>query len=406
MRASVVIGSNFGDEGKGNVTNWLSNDQTTVIRFNGGAQAGHTVEIPRNGFRTVFSHLGAGSHKDAATWLTDDFVINPIIFRKEMEEFNNKVAWRPPVYFDYRCKFTTPWDILLNQEIENLRADDRHGSVGLGFGETIERYEQLGLEMPIDKILNCKEDFARFMIDKWVPARAKDLGIESRVDFIKNEFSKQGLIDRYFEDVEYFLKYSTGVRVENPTQSISFIHGARAKKLVFEGAQGLLLDQYAGTFPHVTRSNTGLMNINKSAKLNHVTSLDVYYVTRCYMTRHGAGPLSHEMSEAPVSKFEDKTNRPNAFQGSLRFAPLDLNKLRKRIDNDLRYSNLPKNLNLVVTCLDQIGDDDDTVPVIVDGVIKDLKSYELMGELMYFFPEFNLMTCSDAAGETMRNWFE
>lgn len=403
MKASVVIGANFGDEGKGLVTNWLSDDKTTVVRFNGGAQAGHTVEHPTLG-RTVFSHLGAGSHKDAATWLSQDFVINPVIFRQEMEEFNKKVAWRPPVSYDYRCRFTTPWDMVINQEIEHKRADDRHGSVGIGFGETIERYEQLGLTLSIDKVESCKDDFVKFMVDKWVPARAKDLGIESRIDYINDTFSNKRFVDRFFDDIAYFRQYAKTSGICNPSESIYIINGSRPKKFVFEGAQGLLLDQHFGTFPFVTRSNTGLMNINSVAKLNHITELDVYYVSRCYLTRHGAGPLENELPEAPVANFSDKTNKPNPFQGSLRFAPLNLNELRARIDLDLKLSNLPKNLNLVITCLDQINDDD-TIPVMVDGNIKELKSYELMGELMYFFPEFNLMACFDAAGQTMRNWF-
>lgn len=410
MRACVVIGANFGDEGKGLVTNWLSDIQTTVIRFNGGAQAGHTVER-NDGVRTVFSHIGAGTHKDASTWLSQDFVINPMVFRKELESFmkvkreDGMLPPYPHVSYDYRCKFTTPWDIVINQEVEQMRADDRHGSVGLGFGETIERYEQLGLEMPIDKILESKEDFANFMIKRWVPARAKDLGIESRIDFLVNEFSNDGLINRYFEDVQFFLDNTECVRNENPNKNISFISGKRSKKIVFEGAQGLLLDQHFGTFPNVTRSSTGLMNVDKITKLNHITDLSMYYVTRCYLTRHGAGPLSYELNEPPVEHFSDQTNKPNPFQGHLRFAPLDLNKLRKRIDIDLMFSKLPKQLNLVVTCMDQIGDDN-KIPVLIDGQLKELYNYELMGEMMFFFPEFNIMTCSDPTGQTMRNWFE
>lgn len=403
MKASVVVGANFGDEGKGLVTNWLSDDQTTVIRFNGGAQAGHTVEHPTIG-RTVFSHLGAGSHKDASTWLSEDFVLNPVIFRSELEEFNKKVGWRPPIWYDYRCKFTTPWDMVINQEVEQKRADGRHGSVGLGFGETIERYEQIGLTLSIDDVHKCRNDFVKFMVDKWVPNRAKDLGIESRIDYIQDTFSNKNFVDRFFNDIDYFLTHANSVKASDPSNSLSIINGHRTKKIVCEGAQGLLLDQHYGSFPHVTRSNTGLMNINKVAKLNHITELDVYYVSRCYLTRHGAGPLEHELSEAPVANFSDKTNKPNPFQGSLRFAPLDLNKMRARIDYDLKLSHLPKNLNIVITCLDQIGEDD-TIPVVVDGNIKELKSYELMGELMYFFPEFNLMACFDAGGKTMRNWF-
>ncbi|MCK9529511.1 MAG: adenylosuccinate synthetase [Gammaproteobacteria bacterium] len=403
MKASVVVGANFGDCGKGLVTNWLSDDDTTVIRFNGGAQAGHTVQS-EDGHRHVFSHIGAGSFKGAKTWLGEEFVINPVIFRKEMDEYSKLPFGKPDIWYDYRCRFTTPWDMVINQELEMKRADSRHGSVGLGFGETIERYEQLGLTLAIDKVQECKDDFVKFMVDKWVPARAKDLGIESRIDYIQDTFSNKRFVDKYFEDIDFFLQNAKSSGVRNPTNDLTFMVGKRSKNIVFEGAQGLLLDQHYGKFPHVTRSNTGLMNIDKLAKLNHITSLNMYYVTRCYLTRHGAGPLENELDQAPVEHFSDKTNRPNPFQGSLRFAPLNLNKLRERIDRDLRFSNLTKQLNLVITCMDQIGDDN-RIPVIINGEIQELLNYELMGELMCFFPEFNLMICSDPTGKTIRDWF-
>lgn len=403
MKASVVIGSSFGDEGKGLVTNWLSDNDTTVIRFNGGAQAGHTVQS-EDGHRHVFSHFGAGSMKGAKTWLGEEFIINPVVFRKEMEDYKKLPFGKPNIWYDYRCKFTTPWDMVINQEVEMKRADDRHGSVGLGFGETIERYEQLGMSLPFDKLVGCREDFVDFMVKKWVPGRAKDLGIESRIDYIQDTFSNRRFVDKYFEDVAYFMDHANSSGVRNPSQDLTFMVGKRSSKIVFEGAQGLLLDQHFGTFPHVTRSNTGLMNIDKLAKLNHITSLDMYYVTRCYLTRHGAGPLENELTEPPVANFADKTNKPNPFQGSLRFAPLNLNKLRERIDRDLRFSTLTKRLNLVITCMDQIGEDN-RIPVIINGEIQELLDYELMGELMCFFPEFNLMICSDPAGKTMRDWF-
>src|ERR1700721_2544919 len=87
-KADIVIGSAFGDEGKGLITDYLcthSTAKTCVVRFNGGAQAGHTVEMP-DGKRHIFSHFGSGSFARTPTYLSSYFVCNPIIFKRECKE--------------------------------------------------------------------------------------------------------------------------------------------------------------------------------------------------------------------------------------------------------------------------------------------------------------------------------
>jgi adenylosuccinate synthase len=108
------------------------------------------------------------------------------------------------------------------------------------------------------------------------------------------------------------------------------------------------LDQW----PHVTRSKTGLFNVLHLAKKFQLDELDVSYVSRTYLTRHGAGPLTGESDWS----FSDQTNVSNQFQGHLRFAPMDWNQLRHSIDLDLkraRFFGLKVNANMAMTCLDQ-----------------------------------------------------
>src|SRR5262249_22055292 len=106
-------------------------------------------------------------------------------------------------------------------------------------------------------------------------------------------------------------------------------------RVIFEGAQGLELDQEYGAFPHVTRSHTGLRNIMALAPELGVVALDVQYMTRAYKTRHGAGPLPGELGCRPSPYVQDETNIPNEFQETLRFAPLDPLCLRDAIQHDL-----------------------------------------------------------------------
>src|SRR5262249_44358262 len=132
-----------------------------------------------------------------------------------------------------------------------------------------------------------------------------------------------------------------------------------ADAIVFEGAQGLLLDQDRGAFPHVTRSNTGLKNVLTIAAEAGIAHLEVIYVTRCYVTRHGAGPLAHELPGPPHPDVIDTTNVPNPWQGRLRFGTLDLSILKRAVAADLSDAAravITVSHGLAMTCLDQVGE--------------------------------------------------
>lgn len=135
-RARVVIGANFGDEGKGAVTDHLcaTEGAGVVIRFNGGAQAAHTVVTP-DGRRHVFSHFGSGALADVPTFLSQFFICNPIAFLRERKSL---VALRANVdiYAHPDCIVSTFADMWINQELEKSRGSYRHGSCGYGINET------------------------------------------------------------------------------------------------------------------------------------------------------------------------------------------------------------------------------------------------------------------------------
>jgi adenylosuccinate synthase len=133
---------------------------------------------------------------------------------------------------------------------------------------------------------------------------------------------------------------------------------------VFEGAQGLMLDEFMGFFPHVTRSMTGLPNAIEVAAEFGIRELLPVYVTRSYLTRHGAGPLSHEGERfAEDDAVVDHTNVTNEWQGSIRYAPLNMALMRSFISQDLRRGqNMAPQYHvnigvpqIALHCLDQIG---------------------------------------------------
>jgi adenylosuccinate synthase len=114
-----------------------------------------------------------------------------------------------------------------------------------------------------------------------------------------------------------------------------------------------LLDEQHRWFPYVTRSRTGLTNVDILAKESGIEALDVTYVTRAYATRHGAGPFPREVLDLSHA---DRTNVPNPWQGTLRFGDLDLDLLAESIREDRARTNLPIAHGLAVTCLDQVGE--------------------------------------------------
>lgn len=187
-QVKVVIGANFGDEGKGLMTDCFcsklsKNGSVLNIRFNGGAQAGHTVVVPAYGNpkRHVFSHFGAGSFvRNTDTYLSGDFILNPMLFCKELDNLRREWWLQPKVYINHNCKITTPYDMLVNQIVERARGDQRHGSCGIGINETVLRYRNHGVGYTITPGCVGSVDLKhslQMQRDYYLPKRLKDLGV-------------------------------------------------------------------------------------------------------------------------------------------------------------------------------------------------------------------------------------
>jgi adenylosuccinate synthase len=348
-KACVVIGAGYGDEGKGLMTDFLSNDRTMVVRFNGGAQAGHTVVTP-DGRRHVFGHFGAGTFRGASTFLSKHFVVNPMLFFKELTKLGKVLSAPPAVYVDREAIVTTPYDIMLNQAVEQKRGASRHGSCGVGFGETIERSQGaedfvirmkdlLDSAVAVEKLQQIKTNY--------IPRRLHALKLKpASLPYLDDD----DIIVHYMKEVKAMLTFVT--LVDNDIM-------LSADNLVFEGAQGLAIDMTRGVFPYVTRSNCGIKNVLDLATDVGIDHLDVSYMSRAYTTRHGAGPLPDEVKSLRFANVEDKTNIYNDYQHGLRFAPINVDKLQTRIMDDIIDSfgsGVSLHPRLGITCVDQLID--------------------------------------------------
>ena len=355
----AVVGSAFGDEGKGrwvdDLAHVLGAEDTVVVRFNGGAQAGHTVQV--GSARHVFHHWGSGALAGSATHLGPHVVCHPMVWGEEFHALR-KLGANTLMFVDPRCPITTPYDVLLNQAAERMRdgAGKRHGSCGMGFGETVERSTHGDLSLSAGDLVRSLAWLTDRLnaIRNNAPSRAAQLGVPwdgplalwSQDDRIR---------DRFIHELQAMASHVV-VR--------SVFHVSASKNVIFEGAQGLELDQDLGHFPHVTRSKTGLphvMEIMKEAGCAHVS---VHAMSRAYTTRHGAGPLPGEAAVPPNVQLLDMTNQPNAHQGSLRFAPIDPARRSYMVARDVERSSCPNismDVGWVVTCVDQV--DPQSIPV-------------------------------------------
>ena len=351
-KISIIIGSGFGDEGKGHTTDFLCNKRNTLnIRFNGGAQASHTVVTP-NGKRHAFRHFGSGTFVGAETYLSKHFIVNPFSFLVEHKELNNEFLVKPIEYVNPSCIVSTLWDMYINQAVEELRGKNRHGSCGFGINETVERSKYDKYKITVKDMLSREKLYHKLKLIEceYVPFRLKqEYGIS--INDIPKEYQEL-LLDT--ENINVTLYYFDYFIANTIIVDDSIIR--KFDNIVFEGAQGLLLDQNNEPyFPHVTTSNTGIKNaIEILQGLNYKGKVDIYYISRCYATRHGEGTFITETKEIPYENIEDLTNIPNRFQGSLRFGILDFDTMLKYINKDIEDVNIDMNVNVVLTCFDQL----------------------------------------------------
>lgn len=346
-RVSAVIGGQFGDEGKGLITDYLSaGPDTLVVRFNGGAQAGHTVVTP-DGRRHVFHQFGSGSFNGSPTFLSRFFLVNPMFFGQELAELE-ALGVTPTVFVDPDSMVTTPYDVMLNQAAEAQRGNARHGSCGLGINETVERSQHSMYRLRVGDLANVRLAPLKLINirDFYVPQRARELGLP--LDSLPH-LEDEGVLDRFLEDCRELVSRCFIGRWESLRWD---------GDIVFEGAQGLKLDQGHANFPHVTRSNTGVQNVldlMRDARIQE--PLEAYFLTRTYVTRHGAGPLAWETKQPPYSAIVDLTNVPNPHQGALRFGLFDVDDFLFEVARDLgKAGNAVVKPCLVMTCCDQVDE--------------------------------------------------
>ena len=367
MKAHAVIGMNYGDEGKGAVTNFLSDENTLNIRFNGGAQAAHTVVL-NDGTEHVFHHFGSGSLKGARTLLGSHFIVNPLVFMKEFESLCKiRKGWRE-VLIDPTCRVTTPYDMLVNEF--DAKFHKKHDTCGLGVYETIERsvYRQLCITARdmAQKTEAQLLGILRVIENEYLPYRIEKMGlpVDEFKAFATPFLTANAFDERFIECAKIILKNSAVFAEDQVVER--FLSKGSNRKLVFEGAQGMILDKNRKeSLPFITPSSTGAKNVVELlGKVRTPIELESILVTRAYLSRHGDGPLRNSVDK-PYRLATDPSNPENGFQGKIRYGFLDLDWYRKAIAETVAETAKIKGASVVVamTCLDQLDEFDSANPI-------------------------------------------
>lgn len=370
-KQSIVIGLLFGDEGKGTITDYLCSERKTdyVIRFSGGPQTAHNV-VTDAGRHHTFALFGSGTFQGAKTILSQFVLVNPFNMTNEANALWDKIGHDPfeDTFISRNALLLTPLHVAANRWREIQRGASAHGSCGQGIGEA-RAYEQEYKNrhvayppMTVGDMVECWDSTSDSMLLEKLKAYKEYLE-RTLVGFTYDE-SLTDIISGYQE-----------LMADRPLNIVSdqWIY-AQIKNPsnwnVFEGSQGVLLDEDFGFHPHTTWSATTDRNARKLIRFAGAdeSNYKTVGVTRTYATRHGYGPFPSEFQEDSLHyAYPEKHNAWGFFQGSWRIGALDFPlleyavKVNKGIDEiALTHCDLPfdRPINLWDTDIEPVAEKD------------------------------------------------
>lgn len=300
LEVKVVIGSTFGDEGKGNVVQWLCKQalaegkKVAVCRYSGGPQAAHTIY--HDGIEHICSTYGAGVLLGVPTYLTNSVLVDPISARREKQILYSKGINSPKIYSNAFCRgLITPYDVYYNQHDIQTRID---GTCGKGINAAYERIKEKMYSNDPEINLDLSHQYYKLF---------KQIDIELPEHLKREYISSHYWFNRIAEDGFYMSNFDV---------------------LIFEGSQGLLLDGKYGFNPHTTPSAVGL-----NGCLNYIledANTEAYFVTRTYTTRHGNG--YEPKFPIAIPDWKKESNIDNQFQGKFKTGLLEIKLLQRAFD--------------------------------------------------------------------------
>ncbi len=283
MSANIVIGTQWGDEGKGKVIDILASRASVVVRSQGGNNAGHTVAF---GGETYKLHLIPSGilYKDTLCLIGAGVVLDPLSILTEIDNLSARGISFDNLRIDYRAHIVMPWHISLDGLSEEFRGNLDIGTTKRGIGPTyMDKYERSGIRFY--DLIN-PEIFAE---------KARATG-KLRNKIITDVFGGEAIdiektIEEYIEYGKRLKKFAADVSV------LTYEAAKDGKEILFEGAQATLLDIDFGTYPYVTSSHPVSAGVCTGTGVGPKIIDNIYGVAKAYTTRVGKGPFPTELDD-------------------------------------------------------------------------------------------------------------
>lgn len=281
MSSIVVVGTQWGDEGKGKITDFLAEQADVIARFSGGNNAGHTIQF---GGETYKLHLVPSGifYKDKLAVIGNGVVVDPVALLKELDGLNERGVSTSNLRISNRAQVILPYHLAQDEYEERRRGDNKIGTTKKGIGPAyVDKAQRIGIRMAD---LLEKETFER---------RLKE-NIEVKNAYFKGMFNET--CPRFDEIFDQY--YAAGQRLkEFVTDTSKILDDAfvAEEKVLFEGAQGVMLDIDHGTYPFVTSSNPVAGNVTVGTGVGPTFVSKVIGVCKAYTSRVGDGPFPTEL---------------------------------------------------------------------------------------------------------------
>ncbi|MBI5492706.1 MAG: adenylosuccinate synthase [Deltaproteobacteria bacterium] len=289
----VIVGAQWGDEGKGKIVDILTDSADVVVRFQGGNNAGHTVIVGEEKF--IFHLLPSGIlHPGKTCVIGDGVVVDPEVLLGEIEVLKKRGIFRPQdLLISKNAHLIMPYHKRLDVARERLRGANKIGTTGRGIGPAYE-----------DKAARCGIRCGDLLNEADFRAKLKQNLLEKN-HYIKTVFHEAG-----FEIHEIYHDYMRFAAIMEPfiENTSKFLDTAMrsGKNILFEGAQGTLLDVDHGTYPYVTSSNTMAGAASTGSGIGPSRIDAVIGVTKAYSTRVGEGPFPTELKGDEADRLREQ----------------------------------------------------------------------------------------------------
>jgi len=272
----VVVGTQWGDEGKGRVIDLLARKVDAIVRYQGGNNAGHTVVV--DGEKFVFHLIPSGIlHPEKKAVIANGVVIEPAQLLKEMQELEARGVSMDNLYISVNAHVVMPYHKELERKEEGLRGQGKIGTTGRGIGPAYaDKAARRGIRMGD-------------LLEKDTLSEKLDINLKIYKDLLGVEYSKKKLLEEFLEYGRKLEKYITD------TSLLICSLTKEGKDILFEGAQGTLLDIDHGTYPYVTSSNSAAGGVPSGCGIPPHAIDKVIGVAKAYTTRVGEGPFPTEL---------------------------------------------------------------------------------------------------------------